>query len=171
MITQVELAGIAVTAAAAIATIAGVIKNWETIKIWWKKTQENRRLRFARKQYPICSTFCTAPSNMSKILTRLDEMFTFIQVTRDVAIETHGMALIDKCKEACEKGYMLQSEKDDVIHSLIPYVIGCGNGKVFNYVQMSMNLPTHPDGHNCDVDLDEIITREIDKYEKRKKVI
>jgi len=98
-------------------------------------------------------------------------MFSFIQITREISLETHGMALIDKCKAASEKEYMPQSEKDDLIHSFIPYVIGDGNGKVFNYVQMAMNLPTHFGGQACDVDLNEIVSREVDRYNKRKKVI
>jgi hypothetical protein len=171
MITPVELAGLAVTAAAVIATIAGAIKNWETIKDWFLKIRVKRMIKFAQKQQPYCAVVCTAPASMSKILTRLDEMFSFIQITREISLETHGMALIDKCKVAIDKGFMPQEDKDAIIHSFIPYVIGDGNGKVFNYVQMAMNTPTHYGGPACDVDLNEIVKREVDRYNKRKGVI
>jgi len=168
MITPVELAGLAVTAAAVIATIAGVIKNWEVIKDWFLKIRVKRMVKFAQRQQPYCAVVCQAPTALSEILGRLDQMFSFIQITREISLETHGMALIDKCKAACEKEYMPQAEKDDIIHSFIPYVIGDGNGKVFNYVQMAMNMPTHYGGSACDVDLNEIVQREVDRYNKRK---
>jgi hypothetical protein len=170
MITPVELAGLAVTGAAVITTIAGTIKNWQVIKECLLKIRTSHMVRFARRHQPYCSVVCQAPAAMSKILVRLDEMFSFIQITREISLETHGMALIDKCKTACEKEYMPQSEKDDLIHSFIPYVIGDGNGKVFNYVQMAINLATHDGGQACDVNLNEIVTREVDRYNKRKKV-
>lgn len=171
MITHVEIAGIAVTGATIIATIAGVIKNWDVIKEWWKKQKEKRSLKFALKQYPYCATVCTAPPNMAKILKRLDEMFEFIQITREISLETHGLIIIDKCKAAIEKGVMPQIDKDELIHSFIPYVRGNGNGKVFSYVQIAMDLPTVTGGHASEVDLNEIIVREMAKFDQRRIII
>lgn len=168
MITPGELAGLSVAGATIIATIAGVIKNWEVIASWFLKVKGKRMMKFAQRQQPYCATVCQAPTSMAKIMVRLDEMFEFIQITREISLETHGMALIATCKKACEQEYMPQAEKDDLIHSFVPYVIGDGNGKVFNYVQMAMNQPTHIGGSPCDVDLSEILTREIERYAKRK---
>ena len=153
-----------------IATVAGLIKNWDVISEWWKKRQRERRARFARKQFPFCAALCTAPQSMDKIMKRLDQMFEFIQVTREISLETHGLILIEKCKKAIDNGFMPQPDKDDIIHSFMPYVRGNGNGKVFHYVQMAMDLPTEEGGHAMEVDLNEIITREMGKFDKKRRV-
>lgn len=168
MVTPVEIAGLAVTGAAVIATLAGLIKNWEVIKDWFKQTRKNRRMRFSLKQQPFCAEICKAPAAMAGILVRLDEILSFIHVTREITLESHGMALIEKCKTAMKHEYMSQTDKDDLIHSFIPYVIGGGNGKVFNHVQMAMNLPTHYGGNTLDVDLAEIVNREVERYNNKK---
>jgi len=171
MMTTWEAAGIVVSASTVLGLIAGAIKNWDTITEKWKKMTESRKVRFAKKQQPYCALICQAPVMMTEVSKKLDKIFDFIEITREISLENHGMALIDRCNKFIEKGFMPQHEKDALIHSFIPYVIGDGNGKVFNYVQMAMNLPTEPGGHECVVDMDEIIRREIEKYHKRKEML
>ena len=144
-----------------------LILNLEDLKKFFQKIKERRRRRFAKKQQPYCSEVCQAPAGLTKVLGKLDKIFEFITITREISIETHGMALIALCKQAIEKEFMSQQEKDDLIHSFIPYIIGDGNGKVFNYVQMGMNLPTESGGRECDVDLSVIVERERERYVAR----
>lgn len=147
------------------------LSNLDKLKGYGIRFTTWRREKIAKKQQPYCARICQAPTMMVEVSGKLDKIFNFIEITREISLENHGMALIDRCNKFIDKCYMPQYEKDALIHSFIPYVIGDGNGKVFNYVSMAMNLPTEPDGHACDVDIDEIIKREIDRYHKRKELL
>jgi hypothetical protein len=154
-----------------IAGLVLLLVNLEKLKNYFNRILVWKMRRFAQRQQPYCSTICPAPIAMEKIFGKLDQMFDFIEITREISLENHGMALIDRCNKFIDKGFMPQYEKDNLIHSFIPYVIGDGNGKVFNYVTMAMNLPTEEGGRTCEVDVDEIIKREIEKYNKRKELL
>ena len=156
-------------AGVAVSVLIGLLVNIKNIVKFFKEFKEFRKERFAEKNAPYFYKICPTTDALIAIILRLDNLLEFVGITRDISIETHGMRLIDKCSAVVKKEFATQDEKDDLIHGLIPYVIGDGNGKVISHVQYAMNLPTYLGGPVDNVDLGEIIQREIERYEKRKK--
>ena len=148
-------------AGVAVSVLIGLLVNVKNIIKFFKEFKEFRKERFAEKNAPYFYKICPTTDALIAIILRLDNLLEFVGITRDISIETHGMRLIDNCSGAVKKGFATQTEKDDLIHGLIPYVIGDGNGKVISHVQYAMNLPTYLGGPVDNVDLEEIVQREI----------
>lgn len=169
--TNIEVITLWVMISGGLGALVIFIANITKLRDYIVAFKKWKREQFAKKQQPYCQLVCSAPAYMADISKTLKEIKIENAITREISLETLGNIMIQKSIEACEKGYMEQNEKDNLIHSFIPYDIGRGNGRVLYHVGLAMDLPTTQNGTPCDVDMSAIIERERERYALKQKNI
>ena len=162
--TNLEIFGLIVFSATLLATLVGVISNSMKLKVYFKEFSASRRKEFARKQQPYCEVISSTPKYLSEIADTLKVLKEEISITRKISLKTLGDRIKQKSEHYQAKGFMPQTDKDEIIADFLTYDLGGGNGTVEYKVGICVNLPIFENGKPCELDLEAIKMREREKH-------